>query len=253
MIVFCVFCLDIQSLGLCMKKFFDVVVGDEVDVLEPDVFFYLIQVPNGRYKLHGITGNPETQLECEPETRIEHFWPITLKQLQEANQTKLFENDVLNNGPFELSELEEIFEATDFSWEPAEQRRFSRVNNSGQLSNISAGNLAALFAAIPSTVTSLNLGAILNAEPLAVAAAFAGLAGLAESQHLLDAGFTDEDIQGLSIEQKHSIAKPACLQALADGFTSVEQLKNMTHEEIDEALEESVFPTLGTGPGSSVS
>jgi len=115
-----------------MKKFFDVVAGDEVDVSEPDVFFYLIQVPNGRYKLHGISGDPETEVGCEPETRIEHFWPITLKQLQEANQTKLFENDVLNEGPFELSEVEEIFETTDFSLDPAEQRRFNRVNNSGQ-------------------------------------------------------------------------------------------------------------------------
>ena len=93
-----------------MPIFTDPIELESIHVDDDRVFFYLIGLPDGRFKVCALTADPSSyQVYSDPETRITLYWPITKEELDRANHSELFPNNELRTAPFTLDEINQVF------------------------------------------------------------------------------------------------------------------------------------------------
>ena len=70
--------------------------------------FYLIQLDTDKYRFCAIP-NALNMLSMDPYVRATEYWPITRKQVSNADPNTLFPNDEIRNTPLTLQEVESVF------------------------------------------------------------------------------------------------------------------------------------------------
>jgi hypothetical protein len=247
--------------------FFDPVELEDIDINDPRVKFYLIDVTGENGNNPGFkfcaTIQDLSRLNADPETRQKKYWPVTREQLNKENRDVLFsEPDEASSHrkmrarPFKTAQ--EVNEAFHFDppFDPltTETRNFGQSSQQEQQERIRQelrqgreGTRQANFEAI---IQRQNLETVTRAhqerrrtnhlyneqeyderlrDPARILATEREITNAVEHYEGL---FTAEDIAGIERNSAHYLIQPQCLDAIREGVITAADIARCANQHV---------------------